>query len=264
MKVEIKKSEICVTPKAGNKIEVLINRPCGSGGGEKLFFAENQFGGTGDELDPITLDVEFIKSLTAFKTAETSGNKVWGDAQSYTYFSDISASAYTITLNSGITKPILLFQKSAVEGTFAAGSVTLVGDDLKTTQNDAVMVYPFSDTEYHIIHLDKSKGGGGVGRPREQDLGLIDGNVQIDLSLGTHVIATLDDAVTLSFTGLPPAGEILEFTLNFTNIKEINWPVGTTVFNGGAPMEVLSSPYTYSCHIDSFGNLNVWGVAEWA
>lgn len=97
------------------------------------------------------------------KKEETSGNKVWNDTNSDTYYSDISAAAYTITLNSGITKPILLFQKGAGEGTFVAGSgVTLVGDDLKTTQNDAAIVYPFSSTEYHIIHLDKSKGGGGV------------------------------------------------------------------------------------------------------
>ncbi len=112
--------------------------------------------------------------------------------------------------------------------------------------------------------LKGAVGGGGVGNPKEQDLGSISGNVEIDLSLGTCVIATLTASTTLSFTGLPPSGEILEFTLNFTAIKEINWPVGTTVFNGGAAMIVLSSPYTYSCDIDSSGNLRVWGVAEWA
>ena len=111
--------------------------------------------------------------------------------------------------------------------------------------------------------LKGAVGGGGVGNPKEQDLGSISGNVEIDLSLGTCVIATLTASTTLSFTGLPPSGEILEFTLNFTAIKEINWPVGTTVFNGGAAMIVLSSPYTYSCYIDSSGNLRVWGVAEW-
>lgn len=91
-----------------------------------------------------------------------------------------------------------------------------------------------------------------------QNLGNISGNVSINLLNGTLIKATLTDAVSLSFTGLPTSDKETAFTLRFSGIFQITFPVGTKFANDIAP--TLEAPlYELPCSIDSAGNVIVYG-----
>ena len=91
-----------------------------------------------------------------------------------------------------------------------------------------------------------------------QNLGNITGAVTIDLDLGTLILATLTGAITLSFTGLPIASRETAFSLRFTNVQSITFPVGTK-FAGGAAPSALGPRYELPCTVNSSGNIIVYG-----
>jgi hypothetical protein len=92
-----------------------------------------------------------------------------------------------------------------------------------------------------------------------QALGSISGTVDIDLTLGTLITATLTDAVTLTFSGLPPSTRETAFTLRFAGIEQINLPAGTKYANGEVPTPE-GALYELPCSINNAGNLIVYGV----
>jgi len=92
-----------------------------------------------------------------------------------------------------------------------------------------------------------------------QALGSISGTVNINLSLGTLITATLTGTTTLTFTGLPTSGKELAFTLRFSGIEQINLPTGTKFANGEIPTPE-GSLYELPCTIDNSGNLIVYGI----
>ena len=91
-----------------------------------------------------------------------------------------------------------------------------------------------------------------------QNLGNRTGLVAINLSLGTLVLATLTGGVTLSFTGLPIESRETAFSLRFTNVQSITFPVGTK-FAGGQTPSALGPRYELPCTINSSGNIIVYG-----
>jgi hypothetical protein len=92
-----------------------------------------------------------------------------------------------------------------------------------------------------------------------QALGSITGTVNIDLMLGTLVTATLTDAVTFTFSGLPSTGRETAFTLRLSGLEQITFPVGTKFANGEVPTPE-GALYEIPCSIDSTGALIVYGV----
>jgi hypothetical protein len=92
-----------------------------------------------------------------------------------------------------------------------------------------------------------------------QSLGNITGNTAINLDNGTLIKATLTGAVTLSFTGLPDSTSEKAFTLRFSGLEEINFPVGTLFSNGIAPVPE-GTLYDIPCSIDSTGVVIVYGI----
>jgi hypothetical protein len=92
-----------------------------------------------------------------------------------------------------------------------------------------------------------------------QNLGNIDGTVDIDLSLGTLITATLTGTTTLTFSGLPPSTRETAFTLRFAGIFQINLPAGTKFANGEIPVPA-GALYELPCSINNAGNLIVYGV----
>jgi hypothetical protein len=92
-----------------------------------------------------------------------------------------------------------------------------------------------------------------------QALGSITGTVDIDLVLGTLVTATLTDAVTFTFSGLPSTGRETAFTLRLSGLEQITFPVGTKFANGEVPTPE-GALYEIPCSIDSTGALIVYGV----
>jgi hypothetical protein len=92
-----------------------------------------------------------------------------------------------------------------------------------------------------------------------QDLGSIDGTVDIDLLDGTLVIADLTDAVVFTFSGLPDNDKETAFTLRLSGLEQITFPVGTKFANGDVPTPE-GSLYEIPCSIDSTGALIVYGV----
>lgn len=92
-----------------------------------------------------------------------------------------------------------------------------------------------------------------------QDLGDIAGAVTVNLSNGELVKANLTGGVTLSFSGLPPSGVELAFSLRFSGLQSIALPAGTKFANGQAPTPE-GSLYEIPCSIDSEGGLIVYGV----
>jgi hypothetical protein len=92
-----------------------------------------------------------------------------------------------------------------------------------------------------------------------QALGSITGTVDIDLILGTLVTATLTDAVTFTFSGLPSTGRETAFTLRLSGLEQITFPVGTKFANGDVPTPE-GALYEIPCSIDSTGALIVYGV----
>jgi hypothetical protein len=92
-----------------------------------------------------------------------------------------------------------------------------------------------------------------------QDLGSIDGTVDIDLLDGTLVIADLTDAVVFTFSGLPDNDKETAFTLRLSGLEQITFPVGTKFANGEVPTPE-GSLYELPCSIDSTGALIVYGV----
>lgn len=91
-----------------------------------------------------------------------------------------------------------------------------------------------------------------------QDLGSITGSVLIDLTLGTLIKATLSGSVTLSFTGLPSATSEKGFTLRFSGLEMIVFPVGTLFASGDAPTPA-GTLYDIPCSISSTGVVIVYG-----
>lgn len=91
-----------------------------------------------------------------------------------------------------------------------------------------------------------------------QNLGNITGAVTINLALGTLIIATLTGTVTLSFIGLPIVTRETGFTLRFSGIHPITFPVGTRFANGEA-LTPSGALYEIPCSINSVGNLIVYG-----
>jgi hypothetical protein len=92
-----------------------------------------------------------------------------------------------------------------------------------------------------------------------QALGSISGSVDIDLSLGTLITATLTGTTTLTFSGLPPSTRETAFTLRFAGIEQINLPAGTKFANGEVPVPA-GALYELPCTINNAGNLIVYGV----
>lgn len=93
-----------------------------------------------------------------------------------------------------------------------------------------------------------------------QDLGSISGTVVIDLSAGELIKATIVGAgVTLSFSGLPPAGQELAFSMRLSGLLPINLPANTKYANAQVPTPA-GTLYEIPCSIDSAGNLVVYGV----
>jgi uncharacterized phage infection (PIP) family protein YhgE len=92
-----------------------------------------------------------------------------------------------------------------------------------------------------------------------QDLGSIDGTVDIDLLDGTLVIADLTDAVVFTFSGLPDNDKETAFTLRLSGLEQITFPVGTKFANGEVPTPE-GALYEIPCSIDSTGALIVYGV----
>jgi len=91
-----------------------------------------------------------------------------------------------------------------------------------------------------------------------QALGSISGTVDIDLTLGTLITATLTGTTTLTFSGLPPSTRETAFTLRFAGIFQINLPVGTKYANGVAPVPA-GTLYELPCTINNAGELIVYG-----
>lgn len=100
-----------------------------------------------------------------------------------------------------------------------------------------------------------------LGLENVQDLGTISGTTQIDLTNGTVIEATLSGSVTLSFTGLPSAGESYSFTLAFSGAETISYPSGTEFAGGSAP-SIIGPDYEIPCSIDPAGTLTVYGVID--
>jgi hypothetical protein len=98
----------------------------------------------------------------------------------------------------------------------------------------------------------------GVGTSVIQSLGSISGTVNINLSVGTLITATLTGSTTLSFIGLPSSNRELGFTLRFSGIQEIIFPTGTK-FANGVPPTPSGDLYEIPCSIDSSGNVIVYG-----
>jgi hypothetical protein len=92
-----------------------------------------------------------------------------------------------------------------------------------------------------------------------QALGSISGTVDIDLTLGTLITATLTGTTTLTFSGLPPSTRETAFTLRFAGIEQINLPAGTKYPSGSVPTPE-GALYELPCSINSAGNLIVYGV----
>ena len=91
-----------------------------------------------------------------------------------------------------------------------------------------------------------------------QNLGDISGTVDIDLNIGTLIKATLTGSVTLSFTGLPNLTSEKGFTLRFSGIHMIVFPVGTLFASGDAPTPE-GALYDIPCSINSSGVVIVYG-----
>ena len=91
-----------------------------------------------------------------------------------------------------------------------------------------------------------------------QNLGDISGTVDIDLNIGTLIKATLTGSVTLSFTGLPNLTSEKGFTLRFSGIQMIVFPVGTLFASGEAPTPA-GTLYDIPCSINSSGVVIVYG-----
>jgi len=92
-----------------------------------------------------------------------------------------------------------------------------------------------------------------------QSLGSISGTVNIDLSLGTLITATLTGATTLTFSGLPPSTRETAFTLRFAGIHAITLPAGTKYPAGEVPVPE-GALYEIPCTINNAGELIVYGV----
>lgn len=125
--------------------------------------------------------------------------------------------------------------------------------------------------EFEIVQTGPKGDTGATGAQGEQGekgdpgnevinaLGNISGAKEIDLSDGTLVTATLTGAVSPTFTGLPAAGRVLSFVLQFTNVEEITWPAGTVFAEIPDPAGTL---YEIPCSIVNDGTLTVHGLID--
>ena len=91
-----------------------------------------------------------------------------------------------------------------------------------------------------------------------QNLGSISGNININLVLGTLIIATLTGSTILTFSGLPTSDRETAFTLRFSGIQSITLPIGTKYAQGEIPV-TEGLVYEIPCTINSAGNLIVYG-----
>lgn len=91
-----------------------------------------------------------------------------------------------------------------------------------------------------------------------QNLGSISGNININLVLGTLIIATLTGSTVLTFSGLPTADRETVFTLRFSGIQSITLPIGTKYAEGKIPV-TEGLLYEIPCTINSAGDLIVYG-----
>jgi hypothetical protein len=89
-------------------------------------------------------------------------------------------------------------------------------------------------------------------------LGNIDGVTAIDLAAGRYFIATLTDAVTISFANVPAGGAAV--TLDFTGAEAITWP-GGTLFSAGAS-ETPFGRYKYIVTVLPGGDVHIDGIVN--
>lgn len=96
---------------------------------------------------------------------------------------------------------------------------------------------------------------------RENALGDISGDVEVNLANGPFVTATLIGAVSLTFINLPVSGTQKPFVLSFSGVFPITFPVSTR-FVGGEVLDVIGPDYDISCLINSSGVVTVYGVVD--
>lgn len=94
--------------------------------------------------------LEAIAELT-FSANEITESKVLTTADANKYFYSTAATDITVTFPTGITKPVVIFQKGNGVVSFVAGSGVTKSGDVKTAgQNKAIYIAPESSTHYQI------------------------------------------------------------------------------------------------------------------
>lgn len=132
-------------------------------------------------------------------------------------------------------------------------------------------------TDTQIIEYDAgtdtwvvADNAGGVSKPitqNVQDLGSISGtgtsSVDIDVTQGTQVRATLTGDTEFTFSGSPASGEVTDFELRLTDADQyaITWPSGT-LFDGSTAPDIIGNLCELPCQIDANGVVTVYGVID--
>jgi hypothetical protein len=153
-------------------------------------------------------------------------------------------------IQSPITGEVLAAAQAAAASALDAGASEQVATQkaAQTVEDAASALASKVDAESAALSIQSSI----------QNLGNIVGSVGINLTLGTLILATLTGTVTLSFTGLPIASRETAFSLRFTNVQSITFPLGTK-FAGGASPSIIGPRFELPCTINSVGNIIVYG-----
>ena len=145
--------------------------------------------------------------------------------------------------------------------------LVIVGDGLDVDSNGMISVPTLSEASLPA-HASRHGAAGndpitslGPVSEKTQSLGAISGSVTIDLSAGLSVSATVDGAVTLTFSNVPTDGTVV-IVLRLTNggSAVVTWPLEISWADSAAPTLTEVGTDMVVLMTDD-GGANWWGTA---
>nr|WP_294512662.1 hypothetical protein [uncultured Bilophila sp.] len=208
------------------------------------------------ELEDINTVADADAAIRAVYTAITQVNTVSEDIESVTVCATWMDKIKLVAENMAEVLSAQGYAEEAKKWALMAEAVTnvkpatketlglvIVGDGVDVDIDGKISVPPLSEA---LLPAHASRHGASGNDPitslgpvseKTQSLGAISGSVTIDLSAGLSVSATVDGAVTLTFSNVPTDGTVV-MVLRLTNggSAVVTWPLGVRWPRGTAPV----------------------------